>query len=80
MPSNDIVLQLKFAAASGKERTINVSDPKSDLTSQQVDAAMDTILENQVFTTSAGELLTRSVSAKYVETTRTEYAVQYPNS
>ncbi|MGE4274217.1 MAG: DUF2922 domain-containing protein [Desulfitobacterium sp.] len=50
------VLQLAFTTTSGKSVTISVANPREDLTKTDVEAAMNTILEKNIFLTSSGEL------------------------
>ena len=63
------VLQLSFKTTTGKTRSINILDPKEDLTETQVSQAMDTILNNGIFTTTAGDFADK-VSATIITTTR----------
>lgn len=63
------VLQLSFKTTTGKIRSINILDPKEDLTEVKVSEAMDTILNNGIFTTTAGDFMDK-VSATIITTTR----------
>lgn len=55
----DIVrtLELRFRGEDGRTVTIRVADPKEDLTAQEVEAAMDTIIAGDVFTSTGGALM-----------------------
>ena len=50
-------LELKFKNASGQSRTLTVKAPKDGLTKEEVDAAMNTIVEANVFTSNGGDLV-----------------------
>ena len=43
------VLQLTFANAEGKTMTISIQDPKPNLTEAEVNAAMQTMIDQAVF-------------------------------
>ena len=58
-------LEMFFMNAAGKTSRISVADPKEDLTQEQVQTAMDTIVSNNVFDTPGGDLI-RAVSARIV--------------
>lgn len=42
-------LQLAFSLQDGKTATISIKDPKSDLTEQEIKAAVSTIVQQQAF-------------------------------
>jgi len=67
-------LQLVFRTAGGSRRTISVEDPKDDLTDEQVQAAMSTIMAKNIFTTADGDLV-EALEARRVTTTITEYSL-----
>lgn len=46
------VLQLTFANAENKTMTINIDNPKANLTEAEVNAAMQTIIAQSVFSKS----------------------------
>lgn len=50
-------LQMTFTTEQGKSVTISVPDPKAALTPAEVEAAMQTIIDMNVFTTSSGSLV-----------------------
>lgn len=53
------VLEMVFRTVGGKEILINLSDPKDDITTQQVVQAMETIISKNIFATSSGDLRDR---------------------
>ncbi|WP_339261908.1 DUF2922 domain-containing protein [Solibacillus sp. FSL W7-1472] len=60
------VLQLTFANIAGSTMTINISDPKPNLTEAEVNAAMQTIIDQAVFSKD-GFLFNVKKSARIVE-------------
>ncbi|WP_438315649.1 DUF2922 domain-containing protein [Sporosarcina sp. FA9] len=64
-------LQLNFNTASGKKVTLTVDEPRADLTSQNVVAAMQEIITSDVFEID-GVALTSVAGARIVERTITE--------
>jgi hypothetical protein len=58
-------LEMFFMNAAGKNSRISVADPKEDLTQEQVQTAMDTIVSNNVFDTAGGDLI-KAVNARIV--------------
>lgn len=50
-------LELVFRNATGKEVLITVNDPREDVTKAQTDAAMQSIIGKNVFSTSGGDLV-----------------------
>lgn len=65
------VLQLTFANIAGNTMTININDPKPNLTEAEVNAAMQTIIDQQVFSKD-GFLFNVKKSANIVERNVTE--------
>ena len=60
------VLQLTFANIAGNTMTININDPKPNLTEAEVNAAMQTIMDQAVFSKD-GFLFNVKKSARIVE-------------
>ena len=60
------VLQLTFANIAGDTMTININDPKPNLTEAEVNAAMQTIINQAVFSKD-GFLYNVKKSARIVE-------------
>jgi len=59
-------LQLQFEAANGKNITISVDEPKESLTSEEIQAGMNAIINSNVFQVE-GAPLTLAKTAKVVE-------------
>jgi uncharacterized protein YggL (DUF469 family) len=53
----DKSLELVFKNQAGKNTRISVKDPKEDLTTQEVEALMNSIIEKNVFETTGGDLV-----------------------
>ena len=60
------VLQLTFANIAGNTMTININDPKPNLSEAEVNAAMQTIIDQAVFSKD-GFLFNVKKSARIVE-------------
>lgn len=60
------VLQLTFANTAGNTMTININDPKPNLTEAEVNAAMQTIIGQAVFSKD-GFLYNVKKSARIVD-------------
>lgn len=60
------VLQLTFANIAGSTMTININDPKPNLTEAEVNAAMQTIIDQAVFSKD-GFLFNVKKSVRIVE-------------
>lgn len=65
------VLQLTFANIAGNTMTININNPKPNLTEAEVNASMQTIIDQQVFSKD-GFLFNVKKSANIVERNVTE--------
>ena len=55
-------LQMTFRNQEGGNFTLSVYDPKDDLTSEEVEAVMDIILQNNTFTSPGGDLKSKSAA------------------
>lgn len=64
-------LYMRFRDAGGSLKTISLRDPKDNLTDAEVDAFMDTVIAENVFTGTGGDLTTK-VDA-YVRDTADNY-------
>ncbi|NLZ54888.1 MAG: DUF2922 domain-containing protein [Thermoanaerobacteraceae bacterium] len=53
----DKSLELIFRNVAGKNARLSMQDPKEDLTTEEVEALMNTILEKNVFETTGGDLV-----------------------
>lgn len=56
-------LEMVFGNAAGKETVLRMADPKEGLTLAEVNAAMQKIVEKNIFTTENGDL-TQVVEAR----------------
>lgn len=68
------VLNLKFKDVKGKTSTLSLNEPKDDLTKEQVNAAMDLVLSNNIFATKNGDLNAKT-AAQIVTTEITEFEI-----
>ena len=53
---SDTDLDLVFKNAIGKKVTLNIEEPKKGVTKAEIDAAMQTVVENNVFNSTGGDL------------------------
>ena len=54
---SDTDLDLVFKNAAGKKVTLNIEEPKSGVTKAEIDAAMEVVVNNNVFNTSGGDIV-----------------------
>ena len=54
--SSDTDLDLVFKNAAGKKVTLNIEEPKANVTKAEIDAAMGVVVTNNIFTTSGGDI------------------------
>ena len=69
------VLVMEFNDATGKLRSIRVSDPKPNLTAAAVEAAMDVINSLNAFKTISGEGPATIKGAKTVQTVTSNFDI-----
>lgn len=62
------VLRLTFENAGGSAFSITLPEPREDLTTTEIEAAMDLIIDRNIFSTSGGDL-TAKRDIKIVDTT-----------
>lgn len=55
--SSDTDLDLIFKNAAGKKVTLNIEEPKTGVTKAEIDAAMQVVVENNIFNTSGGDIV-----------------------
>ena len=55
--TSDTDLDLIFRNAAGKKVTLNIEEPKSGITKAEIDAAMQVVVDNNVFNTSGGDIV-----------------------
>jgi hypothetical protein len=65
-------LEMSFANAAGRTATIRVADPRENLVAADIEATMNAIVTENVFTSTGGDLV-GLVGARMVERTITEY-------
>lgn len=53
------VLEMDFVNTAGKTVTIRVSDPRDNVTQAEVEAVMNTVIAQNVFAISDGELVSK---------------------
>ena len=54
---SDTDLDLVFKNAIGKKVTLNIEEPKKGVTKAEIDAAMQAVVENNVFNSTGGDLV-----------------------
>ena len=72
MENLETKLLMTFSTNFGKKVSLFVTDPRQDLTESEIKAAMDIIVEKNIFA-PGGEDLKAPVEAKLVQTETTEY-------
>ena len=55
--SSDTDLDLVFKNAAGKKVSLNIEEPKANVTKAEIDAAMGVVVTNNVFATSGGDIV-----------------------
>ena len=55
--TTDTDLDLIFKNAAGKKVTLNIEEPKNGVTKAEIDAAMQVVVENNIFNTSGGNIV-----------------------
>lgn len=60
------ILTLTFKTAGEKESTITINGVREDLTAEEINSLMDTILSADIFSTKSGSL-TEKASAKITQ-------------
>ena len=57
MTNSDTDLELVFINAAGKKHVLNIEEPKAGITKAEIDAAMQVVVENNIFNTSGGDIV-----------------------
>lgn len=57
MINSDTDLDLIFKNVAGKKVVLNIEEPKPGITKAEIDAAMQVIVENNVFRTTGGDIV-----------------------
>ena len=55
--SADTDLDLVFRNAAGKKVSLNIEEPRTGVTKAEIDAAMQVVVENNIFNTSGGNIV-----------------------
>ena len=55
--SADTDLELVFRNAAGKKATLSIEEPKTGVTKAEIDAAMQAVVENNIFNTTGGDIV-----------------------
>ena len=55
--SADTDLDLVFRNTAGKKVTLNIEEPKTGVTKAEIDAAMQVVVENNIFNTNGGDIV-----------------------
>ena len=55
--SADTDLDLVFRNAAGKKVSLNIEEPKTGVTKAEIDAAMQVVVDNNIFNTSGGDIV-----------------------
>ena len=50
-------LDLIFRNAAGKKVILNIEEPKAGITKAEIDAAMEVVVNNNIFNTSGGDIV-----------------------
>ncbi len=66
---SDTDLHLIFKNAAGKKVTLNIERPKAGVTKAEIDAAMKTVVDNNVFTSPGGDFV-EAVEGEIVTTNK----------
>lgn len=68
MAASTKLLRMVFRNQSGGNVTINLNDPRADLTTAEIETAMDLIIARNVFTSSGGDLVSKQ-DIRVIDTT-----------
>lgn len=68
-------LVMSFRNADGNRVSLSVDDPRENITDEEVKAAMQTVLAQDIFDSNGGNLV-EIVDATIVETTKTDLNVE----
>lgn len=70
----EYILTLTFMTEAGVKSSLTITDVKSSVTSEAANELMDTIIENNIFSTKNGAFVSK-VEAKLTERKITKYTV-----
>ena len=55
--SSDTDLELIFKNSAGRKVVFNIEEPKANITKVEIDAAMDVVVDNNIFNTTGGDIV-----------------------
>lgn len=55
--ASDTDLDLVFKNAAGKKFNLKIEEPKAGIKKAEIDAAMQTVVENNIFNTTGGDIV-----------------------
>ena len=55
--SSDTDLNLVFRNAAGQKVSLKIEEPKANVKKAEIDAAMQVVVENNIFNTSGGQIV-----------------------
>ena len=55
--SADTDLELVFRNSAGKKTSLNIEEPRTGVTKAEIDAAMQVVVDNNIFNTSGGDIV-----------------------
>ena len=61
-------LRMVFRNQNGKNVTFSLDNPRSDLTGEEIETAMDLVIARNIFTSSGGDLVSKQ-DIKLIDTT-----------
>jgi hypothetical protein len=59
LATNSKTLRMVFRNQAGKNVTVSLDNPRSDVTSAEIEAAMDLVIARNIFTSSGGDLVSK---------------------
>ncbi len=68
MAINTKTLRMVFRNEAGKNVTISMDNPKNDVTTAEIEAAMDLVIARNIFTSSGGDLVSKQ-DIRIIDTT-----------
>lgn len=66
-------LLMTFSTTGGSKVSLFITDPREDLTKEEIKTAMNVIVSKNIFSPKFGEELQAPIEAKIVQTETTEY-------
>ena len=71
----EYTLTMTFLTKTGEKSNISISDVKDGITNEEVQALMDSLIENNIFQNKKGALVSKH-SAQVTERTVTKFTVE----